>query len=163
MQANYAIITTNRGVYGFWTKSEALSAWENISHSPLFSGSLLQGNFWVSENFVGAKGRVFTLAREYEESEEEHQEEWLEALVGYEPFNYGLEPMKGTPKEIVEFTEEFREGAYPLIVVSTNEESRLIREAGYRGAIEVYGYRVDCHREEMRKVQEVRALYESMR
>ena len=64
MQANYAIVTSNRGNHGFWTKQEALTAWENISNAPLFSGSLLQGNFWVSENFVGAKGRVFTLASE---------------------------------------------------------------------------------------------------
>ena len=161
MQANYVITASNRGIYGYWSKSEALTAWESISRAPLFQGSLLQGNFWVSENFVGAKGRVFTLASQSEEFT--HDEELLAALVGYEPFNYGLEPMKGTPKEIVEFTEEFSEGVHPLIVVSTNGESRLLKEAGYRGAIEVYGYRVECHREEMRGVQEVRALYKSMR
>jgi len=63
MNANFAISADSRGCHGFWTKAEALAAWERMQRAPLFSGVLLQGALTVTENHVAARGRVFELDR----------------------------------------------------------------------------------------------------
>jgi len=63
MNANFAISADSRGCHGFWTKAEALAAWERMQRAPLFSGVLIQGTLEVSENHISARGRVFTLDR----------------------------------------------------------------------------------------------------
>lgn len=53
------------------------------------------------------------------------------------------EPLIGSVQEIAGFAKQFAEGRYPLITIEQRDNGDSLREAGYRGELDLYPDRLE--------------------